>query len=1036
MMRALVAWSLRFPVVVLALALALLVLGVYTADTAAYDAFPEFAPPRVEVQAEGPGLSAEEIEHLVTVPIENALNGISGLDTLRSKSVLGLSSVLLLFGHGTDLLQARNLVQERLDLAATRLPGAVGKPVILQPMSSTSRAMKIGLRSPTLTQMELSELVEWTIRPRLLAIPGVANVAVWGQRSMQLQVQLDPERLHVAGVTMAEVVDAARRATALDAGGFVDTPNQRLAVQVESSIRTPADLAAAPVRVVDGVPLRIGDVALVLWDHPPPIGDAVIDDVPGILLIVEKLPWGNTLAITSQVEAALDALRPGLGDVHVDPTIFRPATFITDALDNLGRSMLIGCGLVVLILLAFLFDLRAAAISLIAIPLSIAAAAVLLHLFSASINTMTLAGLVIALGEVVDDAIIDVENIGRRLRLARQQGITMSSLRIVLKASLEVRSAVVFGSLIVVLVFLPVFFLEGLAGAFFRPLTVAYVTAILASLLVALTVTPALCLLLLPRRATHGHDAPLVGLLTRLYRALLPPVIARPKTTAAVVALALGVSAWAGGGLRQEFLPHFQERDFLMHWVEKPGTGVAAMTRITERVSRELRAIPGVRNFGSHIGRAEVADEVVGPNFTELWLSIAPGADYATTVAKIQQVVDGYPGLQRDLLTYLRERVKEVLSGAGASIVVRLYGPELDVLRQSADAVAAAIAAVPGVVDLHVEQQKPVPRVAVWLRPEAVALHGLDASAIRRAMALVLRGEPVGELHLDQKARAVVVTGIPALRDDQTAIRDLLLELPGGGVATLGDVADVAIVPTPNVVQRDGASRKIDITCNVRGADLGTVATAIGDRVRATTLPLGYHSEVLGEYAAREEAQQRLLWLSGLALLGILLLLHADFRSGRLTALVAVTLPFALIGGVFGAFADDGALTLGSLVGFVTVLGIAARNGIMLVSHYRHLEQREGMPFGAELVLRGAAERLSPILMTATCAGLALLPLVIGPPVPGHEIERPMAFVILGGLFSSTLLNLLVLPAFYLAWGRGTTVTLDPRQGAGTEAVA
>ncbi|MCA8942475.1 MAG: efflux RND transporter permease subunit, partial [Planctomycetes bacterium] len=951
-----------------------------------------------------------------TIPLENALNGISGLETMRSKSVLGLSSVLLLFEPGTDLLVARNLLQERVELAVNRLPLGVGKPVILQPMSSTSRAMKIGMRSETLSRMELSELVEWTVRPRLLGIPGVANVAVWGQRSVQLQVQLDPERLHAAGVGVEEVVSAVRRATSLDAGGFVDTPNQRLAVQVESSIHTPEDLSMAVVRHVDGAALRLGDVADVRWDHPPPIGDAVIDDVPGILLIVEKLPWGNTLEITHEVEAAIEALRPGLGDVHIDTTIFRPATFITDALDNLSRSMLIGCGLVVMILFAFLFDLRAACISLIAIPLSISAAAVLLHFLGASINTMTLAGLVIALGEVVDDAIIDVENIGRRLR----QGGSRGRLRTVLAASLEVRSAVVFGSLVVVLVFLPVFFLDGLAGAFFRPLTVAYVTAIMASLLVALTVTPALCLLLLPRTATHAQESPIVRWLKAAYRRVLPAVLERPRTTAVGVLAALGLTLFAGTGLQQAFLPHFQERDFLMHWVEKPGTGVEAMTRITQRVSRELRTIPGVRNFGSHIGRAEVADEVVGPNFTELWISVDPDADYDGTVDEIQRVVDGYPGLQRDLLTYLRERVKEVLSGASASIVVRIFGPELADLRRSAEDVSAAIADVSGVVDLHVDQQKPVPRVSVEMRPDAAAIHGIDAATLRRAVMLLLRGEQVGELHLDQKSRAVVVTGGRALRDDPTAIRDLLLELPSGVRVNLSDVADVAIVPTPNVVKREDASRKIDITCNVRDADLGQVARAIEHRVRSLPLPLGYHCEVLGEYAAREAARDRLLWLSGLALVGILLLLHADFRSGRLTAIVAASLPFALIGGVAGAFADDASLSLGSLVGFVTVLGIAARNGIMLISHYRHLEEHEGMSFGRALVIRGAEERLSPILMTAACAGLALLPLVVGRPIPGHEIERPMAFVILGGLVSSTALSLLVLPALYLAWGNVT----------------
>jgi CzcA family heavy metal efflux pump len=1019
MLTWIVSASLRQRVLVLALACVLIVVGLNSLRTVPLDVFPEFAPPLVEVQTEAPGLSTEEVESLITVPLENAVNGTSWLKVLRSKSVLGLSSVVCIFAEGTDLMRARQLVQERVATVAPRLPAVAHAPVLLSPLSSTSRAMKIGISSKTLSQMDLSELSLWTIRPRLMAVPGVANVAIWGQRDRQFQVLVDPDRLAMHGVTLDAVERAAADAATVAAGGFLDMPNQRMPVRHYSAITTADDLARTVVKFANGVPLRIGDVAQVVISHPPPIGDAVINDGPGILLIVEKQPWGNTLDVTRQVEAALDALRPGMKDVEIDPTIFRPATFIVRSLDNLTHAMLLGCALVVVILILFLYDWRTAFISLTAIPLSLLAAAVVLYFRGGTMNTMVIAGLVIAVGEVVDDAIIDVENIMRRLRLNRLAGNPESAFQVVLKASLEVRSAVVFASLIVALVFLPVFFLDGLAGTFFRPLALSYVLAIMASLGVALTITPALCLMLLPGAKERREDAPLVRVLKSIYRRVLPPLVRHPRWAAAFVAVAFLITGVAVTRLGEEFLPDFKETDFLMHWVEKPGTSLEAMTRITVEVSKELRAIPGVRNFGSHIGRAEVADEVVGPNFTELWISLDPKADYDPTVAKIQEVVDGYPGLFRDVLTYLKERIKEVLSGASATVVVRIFGPDLEVLRAKAQEVSNSIADVPGVINLKVEPQILVPMVQVRLKPEVAANFGLTPGAIRRAATTLIKGTKVGEVYQDQKVATVAVWGVERVRHDLQAIRDLSIETPGGGRVPLGDVAEVAIVPTPNEIKREGASRRLDVTCNVAGADLGSVAREIEARVGKVSFDRGYHPEFLGEYAARQNSKNRLMLFSAFSLIGILVLLHVDFRSTRLMLLVGLTLPFALIGGVIGAFLTGGVLSLGSLVGFVTVLGIAARNGIMLISHYQHLEEEEGVTFGPQLVLRGAEERLAPILMTASCAALALLPLIVKGNVPGHEIEYPMAVVILGGLATSTALNLFVMPALYAAFGHG-----------------
>jgi CzcA family heavy metal efflux pump len=826
-------------------------------------------------------------------------------------------------------------------------------------------------------------------------------------------------------VTLDEVTRAAGDAVTLRAGGFIDSPTQRLPLSQRSDVRTAAELARAPVAYRNGSAVTLGDVADVREGNPPPIGDAVINDGPGLLLIVEKHPWGNTLEVTKGIDAALAALKPALPGVEVDATIFRPATFIEMSLHNLNRALLIGCVLVILVLGAFLRDWRTSLISLTAIPLSLLAAAVAMRYRGGTIDTMVLAGLVIALGEVVDDAIIDVENIVRRLRLNATAEPKRPAFDVVLEASLEVRSAVVYASLIVVLVFLPVFFLGGLAGAFFRPLATAYVIAIMASLLVALVVTPALSLILLPRAAANHDETALVAWLKRHYARFLPGFVDAPRRAMLIIGAAMAVTLVSAPLLGEEFLPHFKEYDFLMHWVEKPGTSLEAMQRITVRASRELRAIPGVRNFGAHIGRAEVADEVVGPNFTELWISVDPAVDYAATTARIQAVVDGYPGLYRDVLTYLRERIKEVLTGASATVVVRLYGPDLGVLRGKAAEVAAAMGKVEGVTDLKVQPQVLVPQVEVRVRTEDAARLGLSSGLVRERIETLVRGRRVGEVYDQQRAFAVVVMGTPAVRNDVTSIAALPMELPGGGTVPLSAVATVRVVATPNEITRENVSRRLDVTANVSGRDLGGVARDVERAVRALPFGAGYHPEFLGEYAAQRESSRRLFLLSLLSMLGIYLILHSDFASVRLATLVFASLPFALIGGVAAVWLTGGVLSLGSLVGFVTVLGIAARNGIMLVSHYRHLEETEGETFGRDLVLRGAEERLAPIAMTALVTALALLPLVIWGDRPGHEIEHPMAIVILGGLASSTVLNLFLMPALYLRFGRPVRTTTD-----------
>ena len=805
----------------------------------------------------------------------------------------------------------------------------------------------------------------------------------------------------------------------VSSGGFIDTPNQRLSLAQISNITAPEDLANIPVQSQNGSVIRLGDVADIQIGHPAPIGDGVINDQIGILLIVEKEPWGNTLDVTRGVENVLEELKPGLEGVTVDSTIFRPATFVSQSIDHLNESLLLGCLLVIIVLALFLGDWRTTVISVIAIPLSLAIALIVLRWRGETINTMILDGLIIALGEVVDDAIIDVENILRRLRQNQLSAQPLPAYKVVLAASVEVRSAVVYASLIIITVFIPVFFLPGLSGTFFRPLALAYMIAIIASLGVALTVTPALCLLLLGgKQGLKPSEGRFSRWVKGIYKNMLPAFARKPWYALGILSIAMALTGWIWAfHLGEEFLPKFKERDFLMHWLEKPGTSVEASRRITIAAAQDLLAVPGVRNHGAHIGRAEVADEVVGPDFTELWISIDPDVDYESTIEQVQEVVDGYPGLVRDLLTYLRERIKEVLTGASASVVVRIYGPDLERLKDHSIRVNSALGDIPGITELKAESLTLVPHINIKVRPQVAALHGLRPGQVRRAVDTLIRARKVGEVFQQQRVNDVVIWTHPHVRSDVNSLKELLIDTPAGGHVSLSDIADLEVIGTPNAIKREGASRRIDVTCNVTDRSLGEVVADIEKRLGGVTFDLGYHPEILGEWAERQTAQSRLGWLSIAAVAVILVLLLSDFKSPRIVSLIALSLPFALIGGVIAAWLFGGVLSLGSLVGFVTVLGIAARNGILLVSHYKHLEIEERHPFNMDLVLKGSEERLVPILMTATTAALALLPLILKGNVPGNEIERPMAIVILGGLVTSTVLNLFLLPAIYARFG-------------------
>jgi Cu/Ag efflux pump CusA len=736
LMRWIIGSSLKFRYLVVAAAAGVMLLGITALPRQQIDVFPEFAPPRVLVQTACLGLSTSDVEQLVTVPLEVSMNGLPGVDDLRSKSVEQLSEIELLFKPGTNLLRARQLVQERLATVAPSLPTWAAPPVMLAPASATSRAIKIGMTSNEHSLTKMSMTAYWTVRARLLQVPGVANVAIWNERLQMMAVLAEPSKMRTAGVSLNQVMDTAGEAvdsgllrfstgSVIGTSGFIETPNQRIGIRNVLPVVTPEDLAQAPVASKAGKTVRLGDVATVAERHQPLIGDAVIGGGPGLMLIVEKLPWANTLQMTDEVERAIKELQPGMAGINFDTKVFQQAHFIKMAISNLTQALVLGFILVVVILALFLFEWRVALVSLLTIPLSLIATMLVLYWRGTTINTMTLAGLVIALGAVVDDAIIDVENITRRLREERLAGGKRSTASVILRACLEVRSPIVYATLIIVAASIPVFLLTGLTGAFFRPLVLSYTLAILASLVVALTVTPALSLLLLRGAAIERRKSPLVGWLQRVYTAGLSRVIIRPVAAYVTFAVITVAGAVIYPQLGQSLFPDFKERDFLAHWVAVPGTSSADMARSTTKVSRELRAIPGVQSVGAHIGQAFQGDEIHGVNFGELWVSLAPSADYTTALDRIRSVIDGYPGMYRDVQTYLDERINEVLTGGKEAIIVRTFGDDLATLRVKSDQILAQLENIPGIVDAHRDISSDIPQVNVKVNLARAEQHGL-----------------------------------------------------------------------------------------------------------------------------------------------------------------------------------------------------------------------------------------------------------------------------------------------------------------------
>jgi CzcA family heavy metal efflux pump len=1065
MIRSIIGTSLRFRVLIIGVAVGLMAVGIVQLRNAPVDVLPEFTPPYVEVQTEALGLSAQEIEQLVTVPLEaDLLNGVQGIDVIRSKSVPGLSDIVMVFDDQTNLYEARQLVQERL-IQAHALPNVSRPPTMINPMSSSSRVMMIGLDPKEISPIEASVLARWTLKPRLLGVPGVANVAIWGSRDRQLQVQVDPEQLKDQGIELSQVIETAGNAqlvsplTFLEAstpgtGGFVETPNQRLQVRhVFENLTTPEGLGQVPVDGTDGK-MRLEDVANVVDYHPPMIGNAIVDgNSSGLLLVVDKFPGADTAEVSAGVQDALNELKPGISCMKIDTGVFRPTTYIEDALGNLTIALVVAGILLALALAAFLFQWRTVLISLIVIPLSLVAAAFVAYLLGQTFNPILFAGLAAAIAVVVDDAVVGAHNILRRLREDRQAaGEEGSSADVVVAAFTEVRSPITYATLIALLAIVPVVAMGGRPGAFFGPLALSYALAVLASMVVALTVAPALSLLLFSWGSPGRRESPILRQLSPRYDGALSRLVSAPRA----VLIVCGVLVVAGLGalplLDASVIPSFKDRDVLVRLEGPPGTSESKMSATTAQLGSQLKTISGVEDVGATVGRAVTGNQIVDVNSSELSVRLAPSADYDSTMASIEDVVGrAQQDVQGSVETYSDQALRnvgalytgeqpksgnslDVLTGVHEPLVVRLYGQDLGVLRGEAEKVRGVVSGVDGVVDPRVQLGSERPVIDIETNLSDALHYGIKPGDVRRAEAALVQGIQVGSIFRQQKVFDVVVLGVPAVRESVASVRNMVIDTPGGGHVQLGKVADVRTGSAPTVINREAVSRYVDVKADVSGRSLGAVATDVKANLANVKFPLEYHAQVLQQSTSREINLAAIAGFGLVVVIAIFLLFQAALSSWRLAALAFLTLPVALAGGVLAALIDGAALSLGTLLALLAILGIAARNGVMLIHNCQRLRTDATQPFGADLVRRGAAERLAPVLTSASALALVALPFVIMGNVAGLEIVNPMAIVMLGGLITTTLLSLFVLPALYLRFGAGaqpepaTEIPLPPAE--------
>jgi CzcA family heavy metal efflux pump len=1021
---ALIRFSLRYCGVIIALACIVLAYGVNVLYRTQYDVFPEFAPPQVSVQTEAPGLSPEQVEVLITQQLENAINGTTGVSSLRSASIQGLSVITVTFDPASDIYRDRQLVAERLAEEAPQLSAGVEPPTMTPLTSSTSVVLVAGLTSTKRSLMELRTIAEWTVRPRLLAVLGVAKVAVFGGESKSLQVQVDPAKLINYGIGLNEVLEATARATGIRGAGFIDTANQRIVFQSQGQSITPEDLGRTVLVNKGDASVTLANVADLTEAPEPPIGAAAISGTPGVQLVVSEQYRANTVEVTRRLEAALADLQGSLEREGVDihAAIFRPASFINTAMVNIGFSLLLGALLVIAVLFLFLFNFRAATISCVSIPLSLLAVVIVLNVFGVTTNTMTLGGLAIAIGVVVDDAVIDVENILRRLRENANRGKMRPVARVILDACLEVRGAVVYATFAVILVAVPVVALPGLAGRLFGPLAVAYALAVLASLLVALTVTPALAMTLLALPATKSSAEPPIMRWSRdRYSGLLRGIARRPRSviTAAVVITGLGLATlpFFGGS----FIPELKEGHFIVHMSAVPGTSLDESIRLGRQVTVALKQLPAVNSVAQRVGRAELSDDTLGTHDSEFDVELKPlsGDEAEHAQAEIRNVLAGFPGVNFAVETFLTERIEETLSGYTASVVLNLFGDDLDVLDAKAQEIARVLERIAGATDVRIQSPPGMPELVIRLRKQDLERWGFDPVTVLELIRTAYQGDSVGQAYEANRVFPVIVILSPQSRQSVTQVSELPLRTPGGTYVRLKQIADIYESSGRYQILHRGARRVQSITANVVGRDVASfVADAKAQIAAAAPLPAGTYVEFAGTAEAQSKALRELIFNTLIAGVGIVILLSMVTRNVNNLLLMLTNLPFAFVGGVLAVFATGGLLSLGSMVGFVTLGGITLRNSILMIDHYERLVGVEGMRWGEDTAIKGATDRFAAILMTSLVTALGLLPLAIGVNEAGREIEGPMAIVILGGLLTSMALNLLVVPTLALRYGR------------------
>jgi copper/silver efflux system protein len=1047
MLNALIAWSLRNRVIVLAIAAVMLVAGAWTASRMPVDVFPDLTAPTVTVLTEAHGMAPEEVEALVTREIEVAVNGATGVRRVRSSTAQGISVVWVEFDWGTEIFRARQTVAEKLQVVAGTMPPGVSAPVLAPVSSVMGEIMMVGLTWDDSAQayggvdpnegtaaMALRTAADWTVRRRLLAVPGVAQVVPIGGEVKQYQVLADPTRMLSHGVTLEEVVRAAEGSNENASGGVFMDRGQEYVIRGIGRVRHVDDISSSVVAVRGGVPVTLGQVADVRIGTAPRYGDGSVNARPGVVLAVQKQPGANTLELTERIQAELVAIQSTLpGGMHVHAELFQQADFITVAIDNVVEALRDGAFLVVAILFVFLWNLRATAISVVAIPLSLVVAIFAMKLLGITINTMTLGGMAIAIGALVDDAIIDVENVFRRLKENhhRPEAQQRSALRVVYDASREIRASIVNATLIIIVVFLPLFFLGGVEGRLLQPLGFAYVVAILASLVVAMTVTPVLCSYLLPnsKAVQREEESRVVTWLKARYAPMLEGVLNRPKRVLAGAAAMLLLTLAALPMLGTAFLPEFNEGALTVSVVTVPGTSLEESSAIGLRVEQILLANDAVVSTDRRQGRAELDEHAQGVNAAEIDVTLKDDIDKVAVLESLRSEFTALPGTNVTIGQPIGHRIDHMLSGTRANIAIDVYGPDLYELRQVGTQIRDAIQAVPGIADLQLEQQSDVPQLRIDADRGALARAGMTVGQLAEAIDIAFNGETVSQVLEQGRSVALVVRFPDALRESPEAISRVMFDTPSGRRVALSELATIRVDRGPNTISRQDVQRKIVVQANVAGRDLGSV---VGDIQRIVseevTLPEGYHVTYGGQFEAQGEATRTLTALSLLSLVAIFLILFAEFRSTRTAVLVLANLPLALIGGVAAVLLTGAVVSIASLVGFVTLFGIATRNGILLVAHYRYL-LGEGVRF-REAVVRGSMERLSPILMTALTAGLALIPLALGGGEPGKELQTPMAIVILGGLLSATALNMLVLPVLYWRYGPSIVPATSPEEDA------